>query len=441
MRARAGAVAFVLAAVLLAASPAAAQAPAPPSSFAACVTTIVDAVQAGGPAPTDRGFFETPDNLLGAVWLCAGQFANDTMVPIGDALLAGLAIIAVIWAGVGFMFSGRFDFGSLLGTVFLAGLAFMLLDNYFTATPALWPGGTTRGVVGLFAEEAVFLSETVIGDTDRNFGGAYGQARAAAADDVRAEEAAEALRRQELLEGIQQPFGEEFTLGELFSLDGLWRSMLSVPLSWVRGTAAFVLWLVGWILYAQYVWGFFTLTVLTVLGPVLIPWMLIPQLDFLFWGWVKAMINGVVYMLTAAALYAVTASILLVPLDRIAQMPMPSWTNPAAMVGAGEVVLRLLVEWIPLTVMVLLASFRVGPFAAGIVSGGSMPGAGLGSMMSKAAAGAQTYKSWRGAGPASGGAAGGGEPLSVETGRQRAYEEARRRSGGGGLKGKGGRRK
>ena len=74
-------------------------------------------------------------------------------------------------------------------------------------------------------------------------------------------------------------------------------------------------------IYAQYVWGFFTLTVLTVLGPLFVPFMMIPQLDFLFWGWFKGLINGVVYMLTSAAMYAVATMVLIAPLQRLCADP------------------------------------------------------------------------------------------------------------------------
>ena len=400
-----------------------------PATFTTCVTGVVEGVQSGAPAPTDRGFFETPDNLLGAVWTCAGNFAVATILPIGRTILGGLVVIMVVWTGVGFMFSGRFDFGSLLGTLFLAGLGFLLMDNYFYASPTVWFAGTTRGVVGLFAEEAVETSELIIGNADSRFGVAYNAARASAEETelgVRARIAGDPDRNYAA--ELDQPWPAE-SIGALLRR---WTfEMRMVPLVFIKWISGLVLWLVGWMVYAQYVWGFFTLTVLTILGPLFIPWMMIPQLDFLFWGWVKAMINGVIYMLTAAALYAVTAMVLISPLERVAHAPWP--TDPGSIMGVLELVFRMVTEWVPLVIMSLFAALKVGAVSGMIVGGGAMPGAGLGSALTKASAAAATYAGWRG-GRGAGGVVGGDAPVSVLTGRQRAQQalkEARRRSGGG----------
>ena len=81
------------------------------------------------PGPAERNFFEDPDTLLTAVWVCAGHYADREIVPIGRAMLGGLVIIMIIWTGIGFMFSGQFDLGALLGTVFLAGFGFMIVST------------------------------------------------------------------------------------------------------------------------------------------------------------------------------------------------------------------------------------------------------------------------------------------------------------------------
>jgi len=403
-----------------------------PSTFTTCVTGVVQGVQSGARPVTDRNFFESPDNLLGAVWTCAGNFAVATILPIGRTILGGVVVIMVIWTGVGFMFSGRIDFGSLLGTLFLAGLGFLLLDNYFYATPTVWLGGTTRGVVGLFAEEAVEMSELIIGTTDTRFGVAYTAARASAEEtELGAVARIVADPDRNYAAELDQPWPDE-SMGALLRR---WMFELRMmPLVFIKWISALVLWLVGWMVYAQYVWGFFTLTVLTILGPLFIPWMMIPQLDFLFWGWVKAMINGVIYMLTSAALYAAVAMLLISPMERVAQAPWP--TDPGSIIGALELLFRLCVEWVPLVIMSLFAALKVGAMSGMIVGGGSMPGAGLGSALTKASSAAATYAGWRGArGGAGGLGAGGDVPVSVQTARQRAgaaVDEARRRSGGPG---------
>ncbi|MYH29600.1 MAG: hypothetical protein F4137_12275, partial [Acidobacteria bacterium] len=158
--------------------------PLTPASFPACVNLFVQDRLVNSPDPGDTNFFEDPDTLLSAVWLCAGNFAVATILPIGRTILGGLVIIMIVWTGVGFMFSGQIDFGSLLGTLFLAGFGFILLDNYFFATPVSWlPGAQPgRGIVGLFAEEAVALSSLIIGNADTDVHPAFINPRKSASE-------------------------------------------------------------------------------------------------------------------------------------------------------------------------------------------------------------------------------------------------------------------
>ncbi len=417
-----------------------AQAVGPPialAPFPACINLQVNNRLANSPDPGDENFFEDPDALLEAVWLCAGNYAVATVLPIGRAILGGLVIIMIVWTGIGFMFSGQIDFGSLLGTLLLAGFGFILLDNYFFASEVAWlPGATPgRGIVGLFAEEAVEMSSVIIGDADSDVARAFVSARNSAAE-------TEGVTNLRIAGDPDRNYAEELHNPWPDESIGAWvrrmrLQMRIIPIVLIKWLSTIVLTLVGWMIYAQYVWGFFCLAVLTMLGPLFIPWMMIPQLDFLFWGWFKAMINGVVYMLTAAALYAGTAMLLISPLERIAQAPLPG--DPGSMAGVAELAWNLGVEYVPLVIMALFAALKVGAISGMIVAGGNPPGSGLGSALTKAESGARSLAGWK-AGRA--GAADARDVLSTDKGRQRAAEafrEAHRRTRlrtGGGPTGK-----
>ena len=47
-----------------------------------------------------------------------------------------------------------------------------------------------------------------------------------------------------------------------------------------------------------------SLLVAIVLGPVLIPWILVPQLQFLAWGWFRTLLGAGVHMMVAGACFA-----------------------------------------------------------------------------------------------------------------------------------------
>lgn len=188
---------------------------APATGFQACVSGAVDAGTDGDVAGR-LGFDDRPNDLLRDVWDCAADFAENRLVNIALAILGGLVVIMTIWTGVGFMLSGELDFGRLLGHLFLAGLGFMILDNYVRGS---WILGNV-GVVQLFANEAVELSERVIGRTDQMFATAYTQARQRTEEDLLSARAlAEAGKYTELAERTDQPFGREHSLLELFDIE------------------------------------------------------------------------------------------------------------------------------------------------------------------------------------------------------------------------------
>ena len=405
------------------------------AGFPACITTQVQAHIAASGATTDRYSFEDPDVLLRAVWLCAGDYAVANILPIGRALLGGLVVIMVVWTGIGFMFSGQLDFGALLGTIFLAGLGFLMLDNYFFASPAAVPwlpaGQTSNGLVALFADEAVETGELIMGNAQTDFHDAFTDARVAAEERYLGT-AARVVGdpTQTTADQVRNPWSDEGIQAQLrrFAFE-----VRMAPVVFMQWGTSVLMWLIGWMIYAQYVWGFFTLTVLTMLGPLFIPFMMIKQLDFLFWGWLKALLNGVIYMLTAAALYAVTAMVMIAPLDRMAEVLVPD--DPGSFLGSVELLFRLTVEYVPLVIMSLFAALKVGALSGMVMSGGTPPGSGIGSALTKAESGARTLAGRYGAPPRS------PAPLSQATAgaggtaRRRAAEalrDARRRSGGGG---------
>lgn len=404
--------------------------PANPGNFPLCIQGQLTAMSAAAPGNDEIGGWQSPDTLLTAVWVCSGHYADQVMVPIGQSLLGGLVIIMIVWTGIGFMFSAELDLSKLLGTVFLAGLGFMALDNYFFASPAAVPwlpaGQTSHGLVALFADQAVAWADLIKGDADTDFQAAFVRARNAGYEQ-RLTNLGIVLGDPENIyseaEGSDEP--AEVGLGFMARLEFELRMFFLQLGHW--GMTA-ILWVIGWMIYAQYVWGFFSLAVLTVVGPLFIPFMMIEQLEFLWWGWVKAMINGVVYMLTAAALYAGTAMLLIAPLERLARLDLSM--DPGNLIGTLVVTAQLMMEYLPLVVMALFAALKVNALSSVIVAGGTPPGSGLGSMISKAASGMRTAAGWA---PAAAAAAGG--LLSQQTDRHRAkqaIDEANRRTGGSG---------
>jgi len=57
-------------------------------------------------------------------------------------------------------------------------------------------------------------------------------------------------------------------------------------------------------------YGYVAAAVCVLLGPIFIPWFIVPKLDWLFWGWLKAFIGFSFYQVVASAFIYVFAHVL-----------------------------------------------------------------------------------------------------------------------------------
>ena len=94
-----------------------------------------------------------------------------------------------------------------------------------------------------------------------------------------------------------------------------------------------LLWIVYWICQAQYLWGYVGLSLLALLGPVFIPFLLFSQTDWLFWGWAKGLVQCAVHMIVSGAVFTFVAVLMVLPLNRLLGVDDPS--APTSFVGLG----------------------------------------------------------------------------------------------------------
>ena len=241
-------------------------------------------------APNVFGEYLDPDVALNAVWTCSAQIGGEFLVPIGNRILGAFALILVIWTGLQFMYSGHMDLGSAISTVLLIGFAYAVLDNYYSANARAMPWGNSRGFVFMVADQAITLGDDLIGTADEEFVRRFAVADAAVrARQARAEAAMTTDPDDEYRSASNDPNASESdSAGALANyFEALARRLYLTVLDWFTTV---VLWIIGWFIYAQYLWGFFALAVCALLGPLFIPFMLFSQFDWLFWGWFKALL-------------------------------------------------------------------------------------------------------------------------------------------------------
>ena len=147
--------------------------------------------------------------------------------------------------------------------------------------------------------------------------------------------------------------------------------------------------------YCSYLWGYFSLLVAIILGPLLIPWVLIPQLQFLAWGWFRTLLGAGVHMMVAGACFAVVAQILMIPIIRFSTLVTLANSQPVVeavsvhpvglLAGTAGVALAAglaaITESLPLILVAYLGAFKIGEITGMIMNGGSMPASGIGDRM------------------------------------------------------------
>ena len=313
-----------------------------------------------------------PDRILEFMWLCAIELGGRTVENISQNIFQPLMIIMTVWFGVGVMFGG-IDAVGMLNFVLRLGFAVLLLENYFYPTLTDSPIGPTRGVPWTIAQQGIDMGRDLTANTlvtlldTRNLA-LQAQARQQTGRNVQnmQDPEGESTPQEETDDEETQARGfvarilKELQLAFLNRMESFWTFFLTV---------------IALIVYCQYLWGFVALSVFAILGPMFIPFVILPQMDWLFWGWIRGLVQSTIYMMTSAVMFVVTAMILLVPLEDIRQRQ--AAVDPEGMIDFVIFVFMATFPYIPIVIAVLIASFKIGGFSGGLISGGGMPGAGL----------------------------------------------------------------
>lgn len=293
----------------------------------------------------------------------ASDLAGVLAPQIGDAgmqLWQGLALIVVVWTGTQMALSGGgVNMAAVVRMVISLAIPLGMLRFYAVPMPG----------VGLSVPDII----TGMGNW------LYGVIVSGATEDMGAELhiLMRAMWSNLMLNVAQEDVG-------FFSLIP---AIISMVFSMALG---FVLWLLMIIVIAvvyavglaQVVWAQLAITIGILLGPIFIPFLVLPQLSFLFWGWFKTLLTYSLYAAIAAAVFRVSAQVGVEVLQALGA-PGP-YATPA---GAGTLLQNFLMT-ILYAVAALLASLQVGQFASMLLSGSGTVASGAGT---RALQGARMY--------------------------------------------------
>jgi TrbL/VirB6 plasmid conjugal transfer protein len=199
--------------------------------------------------------------------------ASPSIDALGLRIVIALATIMLVWFGVQESLAAAhggpgFNMGKFLNFFLLITFAYVLVAYYDSAIPGV--GYSLKGFINGGAQYLVAVIGT---DSIANMQNDLAQIQASSGPGI--------------IKTIADPY---YALAFFF---------IQVMLALFAATLSLI---VGY--------GAIALTVVGLFGPVLIPFMVVPKLEFLFWNWLRAFIGFCFYKVVAAAVLSVLAQLL-----------------------------------------------------------------------------------------------------------------------------------
>jgi len=250
-----------------------------------------------------------PDGLYTALNAVLRTMITDTSGPVLDAgwnLYWGLAVVMIVWTGLKRAFSGGWEMWEYWRLIIALIIPLTMLQAYdaplqLTATlPITLPGQTNPLTFPeLVAAQGTWLAQEINDDGMTDFWEYVRSLGYKVSDTLTLSEADETavLSLGSLLNPLAWPDLQRsigYTFMALF---------LAFFAFFIAGVAA----LIG---YAQILFAQVAIGVCVVLGPVMIPWLLLGPMSFLFWGWFRSLLTYGLYAACSAAIFRVMLALL-----------------------------------------------------------------------------------------------------------------------------------
>ncbi|MBT9332014.1 type IV secretion system protein [Paracidobacterium acidisoli] len=189
----------------------------------------------------------------------------------GLDIFRGLATILIVWFGVKAALSsvqghGGFHFAKFADLLLMISLGLGMLTYYSTPIP-----GTSYSFSDLVTKEGLSISNQIESDQTQQI--------------------ATTITTAENQLGAPP--------GSFNILEDLTYLLIVVILATMEAAA-----------FSVIAYGYVASAVCVLIGPVFIPWFIVPKMDWLFWGWLKAFIGFTFYQVVASAFVYVFAHVL-----------------------------------------------------------------------------------------------------------------------------------
>ena len=291
--------------------------------------------------------------------------ADGPLLAAGNNLWLGLAAIVVVFHGLRTAFAGdAFNAWEIVKLILALSIPRGMLEFYAAPFPGL--GLTFPQIV---VEQGSWLNGVIVGDTGSSVWTWLQNYLGGAAGAVVGEDGGEAGLFLSILSG-----GGQLIVFALLAVSSL-LTLIAVLVGY------------SYILFAQ-----IAISILTLFGPLFIPWLVFGPLSFLFWSWFRLLITYSLYAAVAAAVFRVTMGLIMTVGDAYQQNADPeailaALGDPAStgVSGVGQALVWF-ISYVLALLTALLATLKIPEIAGGLVSGAAPGGGGVGAGVTAAAA-------------------------------------------------------
>ena len=277
--------------------------------------------------------------------------AGGEIFTLGSQMLGFLAIIVVVLTGLKIAFSGSIQPWELVRVVIGIWIPWVMLQFYTTNIP-----GMALTFPGMIVEGGNWINALLVDDSVSSI----------------------QTELTELFNTLAKAQNAAIEAGDLVTIvtSGMQGAMTAIAGFVIVIFMVLMLILLAAVTYAQVIWAQIALSILIILGPIFIPFLVFEPLAFLFWGWFRAMLTYSFYAIIAGAVLRVFSAVGIAYVTTLGQanLDMRSFTQ----VGMWTLAV------VPFFIAGMLASLKCGELASMLVTGAGAGGSGLMGMMSTA---------------------------------------------------------
>ena len=277
--------------------------------------------------------------------------AGGEIFTLGNQMLGMLALIVVVLTGLKIAFSGNIQPWELVRVVIGIWIPWVMLQFYTTTIP-----GMAFTFPGMIVEGGNWLNALLVDDSVSSI----------------------QTELTELFSTLAKAQNAAIEAGDLVTIvtSGLQGAMTAIAGFVMVIFMALMLMLLAAVTYAQVIWAQVALSILIILGPIFIPFLVFEPLAFLFWGWFRAMLTYSFYAVIAGAVLRVFSAVGIAYVTTLGQANL----DMSSFMQVGMWTLAV----VPFFIAGMLASLKCGELASMLVSGGGAGGSGLMGMVSTA---------------------------------------------------------